>query len=121
VVLTHIDVATGFSHTRPAGDFGGPVAALRILLDAVTGPVDPGDAPLALVASTVAGVAGPGLRLQRHVNQRVGIPLHRDTLPERFFSEPVAAGRYAGAVIERTAFVAAVAELHQQLGFEEIV
>jgi aldehyde:ferredoxin oxidoreductase len=61
------------------------------------------------------------LRLQRQVNQRVGIPLHRDTLPERFFSEPVAAGRYAGAVIERTAFAAAVAELHQQLGFEEIV
>ena len=43
-----------------AGDFDGPVAALRHLLDAVAGPTDPADAPLALVASTVAGTGAPG-------------------------------------------------------------
>jgi aldehyde:ferredoxin oxidoreductase len=61
VVLVHIDLASGLADARPADDFGGPVAALRVLLDAVAGPTDPADAPLALVASTVAGVAGPGL------------------------------------------------------------
>ncbi|MEU4155262.1 aldehyde ferredoxin oxidoreductase N-terminal domain-containing protein [Actinoplanes sp. NPDC026670] len=47
----------------PAGDpdeFDGPVAALRHLLAAVTGPVDPVGAPLAIVAGTVAGAGAPG-------------------------------------------------------------
>jgi aldehyde:ferredoxin oxidoreductase len=43
-----------------AGDFDGPVAALRHLLEAVTGPTDPVDAPVAVVASTVAGTGAPG-------------------------------------------------------------
>ena len=44
-----------------ADDYDGPVAALRHLLAAVTGPVAPADAPLALVAGTVAGAPGaPG-------------------------------------------------------------
>ncbi|MEU4215643.1 aldehyde ferredoxin oxidoreductase N-terminal domain-containing protein [Actinoplanes sp. NPDC026623] len=42
------------------GDYDGPVAALRHLLASVTGPTDPADAPLALVAGTVAGAGAPG-------------------------------------------------------------
>jgi aldehyde:ferredoxin oxidoreductase len=61
MVLIHVDLATGRAEARAAGDFGGSVAALRVLLEAVSGPTEPADAPLALVASTVAGVAGPGL------------------------------------------------------------
>ncbi|WP_424534963.1 aldehyde ferredoxin oxidoreductase N-terminal domain-containing protein [Sphaerisporangium viridialbum] len=61
MALIHVELATGHAQMRPAGDFDGPVAALRVLLDAIDGPVEPADAPLALVASSVAGVAGPGL------------------------------------------------------------
>ncbi|MER5627444.1 aldehyde ferredoxin oxidoreductase N-terminal domain-containing protein [Streptosporangium sp. NPDC002544] len=61
MALIHVELATGHAQMRPAGDFGGPVAALRVLLDVIDGPVEPADAPLALVASSVAGVAGPGL------------------------------------------------------------
>jgi len=43
-----------------AGDYDGPVAALRHLLAVVTGPMAPADAPLALVAGTVAGAGAPG-------------------------------------------------------------
>lgn len=42
------------------GDYDGPVAALRHLLAALPGPVDPVDAPLALVAGTVGGAGAPG-------------------------------------------------------------
>ena len=41
------------------GEHDGPVAALRHLLAALTGP-DPVDAPLAIVAGTVAGAGAPG-------------------------------------------------------------
>jgi aldehyde:ferredoxin oxidoreductase len=57
------------------------------------------------------------LRLARQVNQRLGIPLAADVLPDRFFAEPVASGRYAGAVLDRTAFTAAVTQLQHELGF----
>jgi aldehyde:ferredoxin oxidoreductase len=66
----------------------------------------------------VLALGAERLRLQREVNRRVGIGLDADTLPDRFFTEPVAAGRYAGAVIDRAAFEAAVADLHAQLGFQ---
>lgn len=59
------------------------------------------------------------LRWQREVNRRLGLGLDRDTLPSRFFDEPIAAGPYAGAVLQRGAFLAAVALLHEELGFVE--
>jgi aldehyde:ferredoxin oxidoreductase len=57
------------------------------------------------------------LRLQHRVNVRLG---HFDggTLPDRFFTEPVEAGRWAGAVLNRTEFAAALATLNHEL-FEE--
>jgi aldehyde:ferredoxin oxidoreductase len=60
------------------------------------------------------------LRLQREINHQLGIGRDADTLPDRFFTEPVETGRYAGAVLDRAAFTTAVADLHQQLGFTEL-
>ncbi|MFI6760051.1 aldehyde ferredoxin oxidoreductase N-terminal domain-containing protein [Micromonospora sp. NPDC050417] len=84
---------------------------------------------LALVEELVEAVTGERpdvlalgarrLRLQHEINHRLGVGLDADTLPDRFFTEPVATGRYAGAVLDRAAFTEAVAELHRQLGFTE--
>lgn len=57
------------------------------------------------------------LRLQRDVNRRLGIGLDQDTLPSRFFTEPIQSGPWSGAVLDRDDFQAAVAVLHRQLGF----
>ncbi|MFK3980765.1 aldehyde ferredoxin oxidoreductase N-terminal domain-containing protein [Micromonospora sp. NPDC050397] len=59
------------------------------------------------------------LRRQREINRRLGIGLDADTLPDRFFTEPVGAGRYAGAVLDRNDFTRAVTQLHRELGFTE--
>jgi len=100
--------------------------ALGVCLFAAT-PTRP--LSLADVTALVAAVTGAHvdvlalgaqrLRWQREVNRRLGIGLDRDKLPDRFFDEPVAAGPYAGAVLERRAFSAAVAQLHDELGFAE--
>ncbi len=66
---------------------------------------------LALGAARLAG--------QREVNRRLGIGLEHDRLPDRFFDEPVRTGRYAGAILDREAFGAAVTALHRDLGFLE--
>ncbi|MEO3747695.1 aldehyde ferredoxin oxidoreductase N-terminal domain-containing protein [Plantactinospora sp. B5E13] len=71
------------------------------------------------VRPDVLALGARRLRLQRAVNRRVGLGLDADTLPDRFFTEPVAAGRYAGAVLDRTAFGAAVARLQDELGFTD--
>jgi aldehyde:ferredoxin oxidoreductase len=65
----------------------------------------------------VPALGGLRLRLQREVNRRLGITLNQDTLPDRFFTEPVSAGRHAGAVLDRDAFGRGVADLHHELGF----
>jgi aldehyde:ferredoxin oxidoreductase len=86
------------------------LASVEALVEAVTGE-----------RPDVLALGAERLRLQREVNRRLGIGLDADTLPDRFFTEPVAAGRYAGAVVDRVAFEAAVADLHEQLGFKEMV
>jgi aldehyde:ferredoxin oxidoreductase len=54
------------------------------------------------------------MRLQHEINVRVGRGY--DTLPDLFFTEPVQAGKYAGAVLDRPSFEAAAAELRHHLG-----
>jgi aldehyde:ferredoxin oxidoreductase len=82
-----------------------------LLLDQVEGLVEAvtGRRPdvLALGASR--------LRLQFAINRRLGLDASADTLPDRFFEEPVRAGRYAGAVLDRDAFGTAVVALRQRL------
>ena len=68
-------------------------------------------------APDVIALGAQRLSWQREINHRLGIGLDRDTLPDRFFTEPVQDGPYAGAVLDRTAFTEAVASLHRELGF----
>jgi len=42
--------------------------------------------------------------LERLLNHRMGARKEDDTLPERWFSEPITVGRYAGEMIDREAF-----------------
>jgi aldehyde:ferredoxin oxidoreductase len=74
------------------------------LVEAITG-----DRPdvLALGASR--------LRLQFAINRRLGLDPADDTLPDLFFDSPVQAGRYAGAVLPRAEFGAAVTALRELL------
>jgi aldehyde:ferredoxin oxidoreductase len=55
------------------------------------------------------------LRLQFEVNRRLGFTAADDRLPDLFFTEPVRAGRYTGAVLDRGSFTAAVGRLRAEL------
>ena len=68
-------------------------------------------------APDILALGAQRMARQREINRLLGIGLDRDTLPDRFFTEPVAAGRYTGALLDRDAFGAAVCELHRQLEF----
>ena len=57
------------------------------------------------------------LVLQQRINRRCGIDRDQDSLPERFFTDPIADGPYAGAVLDHVAFHTATAELRHALGF----
>ena len=65
----------------------------------------------------VLALGAQRLRLQHEINDRLGVAPDADRLPEIFFTEPVHHGRYAGAVLKRDAFTAAVSELRTRLGF----
>jgi aldehyde:ferredoxin oxidoreductase len=62
----------------------------------------------------VLALGGLRLQLMHQVNQRLGVPPGQ--LPDRFFTEPVRAGRFAGAVLDRVAFDAAATDLRSELG-----
>jgi aldehyde:ferredoxin oxidoreductase len=68
-------------------------------------------------APDVVALGAQRLTWQREINHRLGIGLDRDTLPDRFFTEPIAAGPYAGAVLDRVAFTEAISTLQCELGF----
>jgi aldehyde:ferredoxin oxidoreductase len=63
----------------------------------------------------VLALGAERLRLQFEINRRLGFGPSDDTLPDLFFSEPVRSGRYAGAVLDRAEFGAAVAALRERL------
>jgi len=63
----------------------------------------------------VLALGAERLRLQFAVNRRLGFTAADDRLPELFFAEPVRAGRYRGAVLDRDSFDAAVADLRAEL------
>jgi aldehyde:ferredoxin oxidoreductase len=95
VALVHVDLATGTASlpTRAGGD-SGPIEALLVLLDAVTGPVDPADAPLAIVTGRVAGARGPGLAR----TTAVGLSPLSGAVAETRAEGPYAAGMRASGV-----------------------
>jgi aldehyde:ferredoxin oxidoreductase len=88
--------------TRPLS-----LADVTDLVEAITGE-----------APDVLALGARRLTEQHDINRRLGLGPDRDTLPDRFFTEPVAAGRYAGAVLDRDAFGAAAAALRRELDFE---
>jgi aldehyde:ferredoxin oxidoreductase len=63
----------------------------------------------------VLALGATRLRLQFELNRRLGFTPADDRLPDLFFTEPVRAGRYAGAVLDREAFTAAAADLRSSL------
>jgi aldehyde:ferredoxin oxidoreductase len=65
----------------------------------------------------VLALGAERLLLQHEINTRLGVG--GDDLPEVFFTEPVRGGRYAGSVLDRAGFTAAVADLRAELGFRQ--
>jgi aldehyde:ferredoxin oxidoreductase len=57
------------------------------------------------------------LSSQHRINRLRGLGPDQDTLPGRFFTEPVESGPYAGAVLDRASFDRAVDRLRAELGF----
>ena len=86
------------------------LAQVEDLVEAVTGQ-----------RPDVLALGAERLRLQFAVNQRLGLGPSDDTLPDRFFDEPVRAGRYAGSVLDRVAFGAAVTALRESLEITGLV
>ncbi|HEY3504922.1 MAG TPA: aldehyde ferredoxin oxidoreductase C-terminal domain-containing protein [Actinocatenispora sp.] len=88
--------------TRPLG-----VDRIVALVRAVTGRAVTVDGLLALGAAR--------LRAQHGINLRLGLGPDAGRLPDRMHTEPVATGRYAGAVLDRAAFTAALGVLAGRL------
>jgi aldehyde:ferredoxin oxidoreductase len=65
----------------------------------------------------VLALGASRLRLQFAINRRLGFGPADDTLPDLFFEQPVRAGRYAGSVLDRAEFGAAVTALRHRLEF----
>jgi aldehyde:ferredoxin oxidoreductase len=57
------------------------------------------------------------LSSQHRINRLRGLGRDQDTLPGRFFTEPIESGPYAGAILDRASFDRAVDGLHRELGF----
>jgi len=79
------------------------LTAVADLVEAVTGE-----------RPDVLALGGRRLLVQHAINRLAGVPA--SALPDRFMTEPLAAGPWAGAVLDRVAFDQAAAELRAELG-----
>jgi aldehyde:ferredoxin oxidoreductase len=57
--------------------------------------------------------------LMRVYNLREGLTAADDTLPDRFFDEPIAQGKWAGVRLERAAFAEALRTYYRMVGWDE--
>ena len=57
--------------------------------------------------------------LMRLYNLRQGLDASQDTLPDRFFSDPIAYGRLSGTVLNRQAFQKAITLYYDMMGWDE--
>jgi aldehyde:ferredoxin oxidoreductase len=57
--------------------------------------------------------------VERLINQRLGVTRADDTLPERWFEEPVAVGAYAGERIDRAEFDAMLSRFYRLSNLDE--
>jgi aldehyde:ferredoxin oxidoreductase len=58
------------------------------------------------------------LQLMRSYNLREGLTSADDTLPDRFFDDPIDVGRFAGTTIDRDAFQAMVRGYYDAMGWD---
>ena len=58
--------------------------------------------------------------LMRVYNLREGLGADDDRLPDRFYEEPVAHGRLAGAVLDRGTFGEAVRTWYRMMGWDDL-
>jgi len=56
--------------------------------------------------------------LMRWYNLREGLTAELDTLPERFFEEPIAEGPRAGDVLDKNTFRGAIKTFYQMMGWD---
>ena len=56
--------------------------------------------------------------VERLINGRVGVTRAHDTLPDRWFDEPVTVGQYAGEKIDRTEFSAMLSRFYDISGLD---
>lgn len=59
------------------------------------------------------------MHLLRIYNLREGLSMADDRLPDRFFDEPIDAGRFAGARLDRAHFRAAIDQYYAAMGWDE--
>ncbi len=94
---------------------GAPMPGLRtadtaLLLEAITGEEWDQERVLAVGERTFA--------LERLFNAREGFGPADDTLPERFFTEPLTMGKQAGAVLDRAEFRQSLAAWYDERGYD---
>jgi aldehyde:ferredoxin oxidoreductase len=66
----------------------------------------------------VMGWGARRLQLMRIYNIREGLGATDDALPDRFFDEPLDAGRHAGTHLDRRAFAAMIARYYELMGWD---
>jgi aldehyde:ferredoxin oxidoreductase len=81
-----------------------------LLLEAITG--EPWD------EERLMAVGERTFALERMFNAREGFTAADDTLPERFFTEPLTLGKAEGAVLDRAAFQASLADWYAERGYD---
>jgi aldehyde:ferredoxin oxidoreductase len=59
------------------------------------------------------------LHLMRVYNLREGLTAEDDTLPARFFDEPISVGRWVGTRLDRERFAAAVRTYYRMMGWDD--
>jgi len=59
------------------------------------------------------------LHLMQLYNRREGLTAEQDTLPDRFFDDPIPEGRWTGQRLDRARFHVAIRELWAMLGWDE--
>jgi aldehyde:ferredoxin oxidoreductase len=57
--------------------------------------------------------------VERLINGRLGVRREHDTLPDRWFDEPVTVGQYAGERIDRGEFDAMLSRFYEISGLDE--
>jgi aldehyde:ferredoxin oxidoreductase len=66
----------------------------------------------------LSGVGHNVMGVERLINGRLGVTRAHDTLPDRWFDEPVTVGQYAGERIDRTEFDAMLSRFYEISGLD---